>query len=979
MQRSSSFTSPVVTALLGIALSVSPGCSDDPVPAATPAPPVVPVEDFGPLGSRPDLPVDERLTVENLSAPVDVVRDRDGRPHIYAANTVDAMRVQGYMIALDRAVQLEFMRRLATGRLAQILASLSPSLIDQDIVTRHIGLARVAKVQYDALPPGELRDVVDAYADGVTQVFQKIRGGTIVLPEGVAAIPLEAFTDWSPVDSLAVGRFQTYLLSYDIDAGFYMRAFFDGARATFSATDPDPLLQKRAGLERDFWRFAPADPASTTTGYPVPRAKSKKPAEARRHAGQSAPPKAAQLARGTAKPAARAHRLDAYLSALRTIKDTIAPEGFGSNNWAVDAAHSATGHALVASDPHLSLSAPSAFWPVSMHIEGAEPSTTLKASGVAFPGVPGITLGHNEHVGWGATVAGYDVADVYEETLTADGKAVMFNGRPVPLETIDEVIEIQGQEPYTYKVQVVPHHGPILPVIQGHKVVPASAATGAMSVRWTGFEPTEELAAGFDLLRAGSVAEAEAALQKFGVGAQNWVIGDTAGDILWTSHALIPVRDPGAFAWNPATYEGTLPCMPLPGDGTAEWKGYLDAGYVPAVKSPAAGYIATANNDPIGDTVDNDPSNGTLPDGTPMYLHCSFDAGFREGRIQARLAGNGSLSTDDFADIQADVRSAMGSRLSPVLLQVIDRAEQERTQPGAHPDLAAIVSDAAYDPARIAAIRSMLDAWGTEADYRAASGVNPDTSEPLTDVGASPDAIEARASKATLVFNVWLVRILRRTLGDEYTRVGFPSFNRQQQIKTLLRLFFADPQEHATFDPATQDSAIWDDLDTPVVESRDERVIRALLDTITTLDQDFGADLPNARWGAQHRVTFDAIAPLFASLTIPPSDDPMFPKGFPRPGDEFAVDSSEYAASYPVDVSPDFTYIHGPVQRFVVDLDPSGPRAFNATPGGNVWDKASPHFRDQAELWRKNQTHQVPFLLDDVITAKESRTVMAPP
>ena len=60
-------------------------------------------------------------------------------------------------------------------------------------------------------------------------------------------------------------------------------------------------------------------------------------------------------------------------------------------------------------------------------------------------------------------------------------------------------------------------------------------------------------------------------------------------------------------------------------------------------------------------------------------------------------------------------------------------------------------------------------------------------------------------------------------------------------------------------------------------------------------------------------------------------------------------------------------------------MAPTGPKVDNAIPGGVIWDANSPHFRDQAELWRKNQTHPVPFLIPDVIAAKETRTVAAAP
>ena len=932
------------------------GCSsEDTKPVPVPNPPAA--DPTGPLGVRADLPVDERVTIENLSAPVDIVRDKYGRPHIYAANVNDAMRAEGWLVAKDRALELEFFRRVSEGRLAEILSSSQQSTIDLDISYRHIGLGRTAKAQYDALPKGEVRDLVDAYADGVSQVFRKIREGKVRLPVGVFEIPQEAFTDWSGVDSYAIGRLQTYLLSYDADSDLGNQLFFDAARAAFKAGDADPAIAKRANLERDLFLFMPGDPATTTSGYPMgkPRILPGAPAWKR--------PNFAALARG-------------YLAATQQSRALLNPEGFGSNNWAVAASRSKTGHALVASDPHLSLIAPSIFWPVSIDVTapaGGDAASNLKVAGVAFPGIPGIILGHNEHIAWGATVAGYDVSDAYAETLTPDGASVMWKGKAVPLETIDEVIKLQDGTSLTYHLKVVPHHGPILPSITAqHTLNPLDPKAGAISIRWTGAEASTELTAVVALLRAKDVDEAQKALDSFGVGAQNWMLGDTSGNILWTSHANVPTRDPNAYAWNAKTYTGNLPCFVLPGDGTADWTGYLAGNLVPWEKNPTVGFISTANNDPIGNTLDNDPSNDTLPDGKPMYLAAKFDIGFREGRIQKRIKDHADpFTTDDFQAIQADVRSAMGAALTPALLDAIDRAEEERKAPGTHPDLTAVVTDPLYKSATILAVRGLLDAWGKESDYEAASGVDVDTN--LAKDASGKDAAEVKASQATLLFNAWQVRVLARTFGDEFGKLSV-GIGREDRAKAFIRLVKSDPAQLATFDAATGDSALWDDLATPAIESRHERMIRALLDALTTLEKIAGPDLATYRWGAYHTVTFEAVISLFSTLSIPPSNDKTFPNGFPRHGDWFSVDSSDY--SYVgLSSTPAFNYVHGPSQRFVVDMDPSGPKAFNALPGGNIWDTKSPHFRDEAEYWRRNQAHAVPFLLPEVVAAKESRIV----
>jgi penicillin amidase len=931
-----------------------------------------------PLGNA--LPVDATLQIQNLSGPVDVVRDKNGRPHIYATSTTDAMRVEGYLVAGDRHAQLDFFRRVSEGRVSEVFGSLSTAVVDLDITYRHIGLARTAQAEYAALAAGPVKDALDAYADGVTQAFRKIRAGTLPLPAALVGYPPSAFTDWTGADSLAVARFETYELSYDADTDIANQVFFDAARMTFTAADPDPATAKRAGLERDLFRFAPADPATTTTGYPtVP--------EGQRHVPHAADARA--LPHGASRsrlPHAKADgalaATSGYLEAMRTMRRMWKRAGFGSNNWAVAPSHSATGHSLIASDPHLSLSAPSVFWPVSIDVKvpaGGDASGDLSVAGLAFPGIPAIILGHNASIAWGATVAGYDVSDAYKEQLTPDGKSVVFNGQNVAIQTVDEVIKLDDGTSFTYAVQIVPQHGPIVPNIVKNRVVPADPTTGAISIKWTGLAATHELEAIFALLKATDVDSAQTALNQFGVGGQNWMIGDTSGHILWTSHVLVPTRDPRAFTgWQASTYTGALPCFVLPGDGTTEWTGFLPDGLVPWQKDPAAGYMSTANNDPIGNTLDNDPSNDKLPDGTPMYLACTYDIGFREGKIHARLgAHTAPLALTDLATIQGDDQSSMGTTLAPALVLALEAAAAEKQTPGTHPDLTSAVSDPTYDVATMKVVHDALVAWGA-AGYHAMSGVDPTTNMPLPASGAT--AAEAAASQATLFFNAWQVRLYDRVFGDELAKMNGSFADDQQEARAMIRLVTGDPTTFATYDATTSDSSLWDDLaTTTVVESRNDRMVRSMLDALADLATVAGADISTYRWGAQHTITFQPVFPLWTGMAIPTGNDPVFGKtGFPRHGDRFNIDAADFDFAG-VGQPFDFTYGAGPTQRFVVDMDPAGPHAWNVLPGGEIWNPASPHFADEAELWRRNQNHPVPYLLADVIAAAESRTLVTPP
>jgi penicillin amidase len=924
--------------------------------------------------------VDSIAMLSNLSGPVDVVRDKWGRPHIYATSVTDAMRVEGYLVANDRGVQLEFYRRVAEGRLAEILSDLSTVALELDVSYRFIGLARTAQAEYNALPAGPVHDALDAYADGITQAFQQIRSGAIDLPSGLdGTIPMSAFTDWTGVDSLAIARFETYELSYDADLDVANQQFFDAARSTFTATDPNPQIAARAGLERDLFRFAPADPTTTTTGYPT--------AQIRTAPGsQSTPSTRLPVGTGLAPTATRPTRHKAlstvagYLDAMKVMRRMFKRSGFGSNDWAIAPSRSATGNSLVASDPHLSLSAPSVFWPVSIQVtvpSGGDTTQNLDLGGIAFPGIPLIILGHNQNIAWGATVAGYDVSDAYDEQITADGTGVTFNGKTVPFQTVQEVINLESGSPVVYNVQIVPEHGPIIPNLVNGQILPATAKTGGISVKWTGLQPTTELQAIYALLHATDVDSARTALNQFEVGGQNWMLGDTSGNILWTSHCQVPTRDRRSFQWTAATYQGNLPCFVLPGDGTAEWTGFLADDLVPWVKNPPQGYISTANNDPIGVTLDNDPSNDTLPDGTPMYLACTFDLGFREGKIHKRIeAHTAKLATTDLSTIQGDEQSSMGTGLTPALVTALEDAAAELTTPGTYPDLATVVHDPTYKAATMKSVHDLLVAWGT-AGYPSSSGIDPDDNSPLPASGST--AAEAQASEATMIFNAWQVRLQNRTFDDELDKMGQTYSDPQEESRAILRLTSGDPTTFATYDTTTMDSILWDDLTTPTVtESRHDRMVRAMLDALTDLSTLAGPNIETYRWGALHTITFEALLPFWSNLSIPPGNDPVFGMtGFPRHGDLYNIDAADFDF-VPLGTPFSFPYGAGPTQRFVADMNPAGVQAVNTLPGGEIWDPSSPHFADEAELWRRNEVHPVPFALADVVADAESRTVYVP-
>jgi penicillin amidase len=919
----------------------------------------------GPFGTA--VPVSGNVSIANLKGPVDVVRDVHGMVHIYATTETDVVRVEGYQLARDRTTQLELLRRTAEGSIAEIGGV---AALDQDIAMRTIGLKRVGQEMYDALPAGAEKDWLDAYADGITQFNARLQTGEETLPAAMVGLPVSLLGPWTGADCLAIARYQSFDLSYDIEDEIQVTAYTQAAQKTFSSTATNPDDQKRAGFLVDTLRFDRPDPTTILPAFPNdPGLTGKSPVtKPRVITGSNG---TTSVTRPTLSDATL-QSLAGYRAGARKAREFLGQFGqVGSNDFIVGANLTANGRPLLANDPHLSLTAPAVFWMVQLHVVSDDPAQALDVEGTAFPGIPGIILGQNEHVAWGATTAYYDVSDSYSETLSADGSSVMFNGQPVALTTAKEIIPLPNGQSYEYDVQIVPQHGPILPNIDPTTHMAIKASGSAVSERWTGGSPTHDLDYVYQLLRAKNVEDARTALRSFGSGAQNWVFADDSGNIFYDSMNQVPIRDKRAFTWNPASFTGTLPIFTLPGDGTAEWTGYVPESFVPHAKNPTAGFIATANNRQVPLPVANDPSSGTLPDGTPIYLGGEYADGYRAGRITSLLQGfitaGHKITPEDLASIQADSRSPFGAALAPSLASALTKAAAEKATPGTHPDLTAIVSDARYSATTMADLSAALTSWAS-AGYDATSGVDPDTNKAIAD--------DNRASYATLVFNTWLYEMLGHVFGDEVAAMGQTSMW-LDPASALVHLETTTPTTLATYDATTGDSILFDDMTTStVVESRDQRAISALLDAFDYLKTQIAGDPSGYRWGLVHTITFDSLVSAWSTLSIP---DGRFPFGYPRHGDCSSVDQSCFlpgttlATTLPLTSA--FKYSEGPSQRFVCDLVSGAPAGNNALPGGEIWDDTSPHFSDEVDnFWRRNLNHPLPFTMADVVTAADTST-----
>ena len=899
-----------------------------------------------------------------LEGEVEVIIDDRGMPHIYAETLHDAVMVQGYLMAKDRFPQMEMIRRNVTGRLAEFIGPLSPDVLADDVAARVTGFKRTADKIYDSLPEtDDTRVALDAFAAGVNVYIQAVRDKKEQLPPGSQLIELlvdqkEVFTDWTPQDSLAIGRYLSHALSYDAGDDIALTE----AMSLVASKFPDAAADKRAHLFRDFWSFAPARDVFTTDGFPnvvqdsgstaivAPPGKSETKNTPKAPSAAKVSPSVIESAKG-------------YLASIDRLSSKLGDESRASNNWIVAGSKSASGAPLLANDPHLSLPSPPLFW--YSHLNTKRAGGTIDVAGISLAGAPGIILGFNEHIAWGATTAGHDVTDVYSETITPGASGapdtVAFKGGQVAIEKVTETIKVSGGSDVVFDIEIVPHHGVIIPKLENGIVVPRDS-NEALSVRWTGDQVSHEISSFMKLSFAQNVDEARAALDSFEVGAQSFVVVTKDGDIFWSTQSKLPVRDPKAMTYDPVTQQGISPAMILPGDGSAEWTGFLEDKYLPHALNPEKGYVATANNDLVGTTKDGNPFND------PHYTTYSSDIGHRVARITERLeevTAKGA-TPEDMMSIQGDHKSALGALLAPSFITAAKRVLEERATPGTHADIQDLVAGAAADDLeKLTEAVSRLEAW---TSFDTPAGVN------IGD-GAPPDT-EVQDSIAATLFNASAARVVNLAFKDESDAIGMrPGTG---NIAKVLQWSILEPQKLATFDELLKDTVLWDDISTAAVkETRDERIARGMLEAIGFLRGELGEDMGAWQWGKLHTLRFESLVPALSGnspVTIPVVGDPTFPDGFPRPGDNFGVD----AANNGLWNAERFSYSSGPVQRIVVEMTPEGPNVWNALPGGQAYDPDNKHHADEAELWRRNKATPMYFKEADVTAHAETTLSFIP-
>jgi penicillin amidase len=563
--------------------------------------------------SLPDYSAD--ATVAGLSGPVEIVRDADAIPHVFASTRRDGLFGLGYVHAQDRLWQMEFQRRIGHGRLSEIFGN---ATIAQDRFLRTVGFGRAARRAWDRLP-GEARDDIGAYVAGVN-AFIGAHHGRLLPPEfTLLRFEPEPFTG---VDVLVWVKMMAWDLSGNYSSELVRR----------------DILGK-VGPER----YAELMPPYPPDGLSILNDQPPLPAANEGIAGLTG-------ARTTPAPAvwpffARTFEGgDPFVAGLLSAGSMR--EAIGSNNWVVDGTLSATGAPLLANDPHLAAHVPS-IWYLA-HVSAGD----FDIIGATLPGTPAVALGRNRYMAWGATNVGADVQDLYRERLDPSGRFAEFKGQHEPMTVVPETILVKGGVPIVVNVRIT-RHGPLISdAVNANnaavKDTPASTPLEPLAFRWTALDDEDlTVAAYMRLNQARNWTEVTAALKDYSTPSQNFVFAQADGHIGYYAPGHIPVRASG---------DGLLPTDGWTGD--TEWTGYVPFEDLPHVYDPPSHVIVTANNRP------------SAAPGAPMVA-LEYPNPYRARRIVdllSEITATRKLTPDDFRRIQADTVSLHGRSLLPRLL-----------------------------------------------------------------------------------------------------------------------------------------------------------------------------------------------------------------------------------------------------------------------------------------------------------------------
>ncbi|MFE0086535.1 penicillin acylase family protein [Streptomyces sp. NPDC058992] len=855
------------------------------------------------------------IKLKGLTAPVDVKRDANGIPQLYASTDEDLFRAQGYVHAQDRFWEMDVRRHVTAGRLSEMFGA---GQVETDAFLRTLGWHRVAQQEFDEKLSPATKKYLQAYADGVNAYLAGRDNGDLSLEYVALGLTNDYKPEkWTPVDSVAWLKAMAWDLrgnmQDEIDRSLMTSRLSEQQIEQLYPEYPYDLHQPvvtAGAVDDDAKKWDPKGEPSTDSAGSAGSSGSSGSAGSPSTGGGTA-------GSGPGAGSGAGQGAQTQLSGLSDVLDRVPAllgpngNGIGSNSWVVSGKYTTTDKPLLANDPHLAPQLPSLWAQMGLHCRAVSEKCSFDVAGYTFSGMPGVVIGHNQDIAWGFTNLGADVTDLYLEKVSQTGWT--SGSRIKPFKVREETIRVAGGGSKKITVRET-DHGPLISdrsaelARVGERAPVRTPAPDrgngfGVALRWTALDPGNSMDAVFKLNRAKDFQGFRAAAKDFDVPSQNLIYADTKGNIGYQAPGRIPVRPEG--------FDGS---MPAPGwNPTSGWEGYIPFDELPYEYNPKRGYIVTANQAVVD------------AEKYPYLITKDYGYGSRSQRIndliELKIKDGGKISTDDMRTMQTDNQSEIAKLLTPHLLKID-------------------VSDPYVREAQ-----KLLEGW----DY---------TQEPDSGAAAYFNAVWRHVLK--LAFGNKLPKELRMR-GECLNVRPADSTGPVDDLNALVRECGQRDADSAQPDGGDrwyevvrgliddEDSEWWQAPKTrkdDATTTRDELLARAMKDARWELTAKLGKDVGSWSWGRLHQLT---LKNQTLGTEGPGILQRMLNRGpWNLGGGEAAVNATGWNAAGGYDV------IWVPSMRMVVNVgDWDKSRWINLT--GASGHAYSAHYTDQTDKWAKGE------------------------
>lgn len=542
----------------------------------------------------------EDLQFDGLKDKATVYLDERLVPHVFARNDADAYFIQGWLHARFRLWQMEFQTLAAAGRISEKLGN-DPRYIAFDKEQRRSGMVWAAENALKELEKDpDTKAACDAYTAGVNAYLSTLTVNMLPIEYKLLDYQPEAWTNLKI--ALFLKQMSKTLAGYD--------------------NDLENTATKHGLSFKELMLLDPLVPDSL----------------------QPIIPKGTAFAAPGIIPVKPANADSIYFNTT----DTTSPQQVakpnpdnGSNNWVVGGSKTASGHPILANDPHLELSFPSIWYEMQIT------TPDVNVYGVSFPGSPNIIIGFNDSIAWGVTNSQRDVRDYYEITFKdASQSAYMYNGQWEESMQVIEEICVRGADP-VYDTVPYTVFGP---VVFDDSNTDHIAANKGIALRWSAHDPSNEARTFYALNRARNYDDYEDAIKSFTCPAQNFVFASKSGDIAIWQQGRFPAR------W----YGQGIYVMPGT-DSSYQWQGFIPQNENPHLKNPAQGFLQSANQRPVDSTY-------------PYFIPGNYIVQ-RGVSIHNKLSAMTNITVAGMMELQNNYHSTFAADVMPLLLANVMESE----------------------------------------------------------------------------------------------------------------------------------------------------------------------------------------------------------------------------------------------------------------------------------------------------------------